>query len=264
MKRILITNDDGFKSPGIEALVRAFKGLGEVILVAPQDEKSCSSHSITSRHPLRVREVEVGGVRGYAVEGTPADTVILALRLFDDGLIDFVISGINRGPNLGFDVFYSGTVAAAMEAAMSGIPSLAVSLVVNNHFNYQLAAEVAVEVFETFEDLLRREKNAVLNLNIPDVPDKKDLQGWSITTLGDRFYLTRVKEIESQNPEVREFVLEEEKREASFPENSDFQAVWCSRVSITPLRPNLTDFILGEELREILQNKGLSSLYHPG
>ena len=71
---------------------------------------------------------------------------------------------------------------------MSGIPSLAVSLVVNNYFNYQLAAEVAVEVFETFEDLLRREKNAVLNLNIPDVPDKKDLQGWSITTLGDRFY----------------------------------------------------------------------------
>jgi len=261
VKRILITNDDGFESPGIEALVRAFKEVGEVILVAPQEEKSCSSHSITARRPLRIKEVEVGGVKGYAVEGTPADTVILALRLFDDGLIDFVISGINRGPNLGFDVFYSGTVAAAMEAAMSGIPSLAVSLVLNNHLNYRLAAEVALEVFETFEDLLKREKNVVLNLNIPDVPNKESLRGFSITTLGDRFYLTRVREVESYNPGVREFVLEEEKRETTFPESSDFQAIWHSRVSITPLRPNLTDFILGEELREILQNKGLSSIY---
>ncbi|MCS7242368.1 MAG: 5'/3'-nucleotidase SurE [Candidatus Caldatribacterium sp.] len=250
MTRVLITNDDGFESPGIRALVRAFQKEAEVILVAPKDERSCSSHSITARHPLRVYEVEVEGVRGYAVDGTPADTVILGLNLFRN--IDFVVSGINRGPNLGFDVFYSGTVAAGLEAAMSGIPSLAVSLVLGNHANYELAASVALEVWKLFGDILRGERNLVLNVNVPDVASREALRGLSITELGDRFYFTGVREVERGATE-RVFVFEEIERDPLFLENSDFQAVWENKVSVTPLRPNLTDYLVRRRLVELLK-----------
>ncbi|WP_427366247.1 5'/3'-nucleotidase SurE [Candidatus Caldatribacterium saccharofermentans] len=249
MERILITNDDGFESPGIRALVRAFRKEAEIILVAPREERSCSSHSITARNPLRVREVEVEGVRGYAVDGTPADTVILGLNLFPD--IDFVVSGINRGPNLGFDVFYSGTVAASLEAAMSGIPALAVSLVLNGYENYDLAAAIAVEVWRTFRDILRGERNLVLNVNVPDVPGREFLRGLRITELGDRFYVTGVREIAQSNGE-RVFVFEEVQRDPLFLENSDFEAVRENRVSVTPLRPNLTDYLVRRRLVGIL------------
>lgn len=250
MDKVLITNDDGFESPGIRALVRVFRREAKVVLVAPKDERSCSSHSITARHPLQVREVEIEGVQGYAVDGTPADTVILGLNLFRD--IDFVISGINRGPNLGFDVFYSGTVAAGLEAAMSGIPSLAVSLVLGKFGNYILAAGVALEVWKTFKEILQGERNLVLNVNVPDVQSKEDLQGLSITELGDRFYVTGVREITHKDGE-RAFVFEEVQKDPVFLENSDFQAVWHNRVSVTPLRPNLTDYLLRRRLMEILK-----------
>lgn len=255
MKRVLITNDDGFNSPGIRALLRAFAQKVEVILVAPKDERSCSSHSITARRPLVVQEVEVEGVKGFAVDGTPADTVILGLNLFNHSPIDFVVSGINRGPNLGFDVFYSGTVAAAMEAAMSGVPSIAVSLVLGEAGNYDLAASVAFAVFEKFERVLENERNLVLNVNVPDVAERTHLAGWSITELGDRFYFTRVREMESDAGGLRRFVFEEERRDLFLLENSDFQAVWHSRVSITPLRPNLTDHALKQELRALLRGE---------
>jgi len=254
MKRVLITNDDGFESPGIRALLGAFAQKTEVILVAPSDERSCSSHSITARRPLVAREVEVEGVKGFAVDGTPADTVILGLNLFNHVPIDFVVSGINRGPNLGFDVFYSGTVAAAMEAAMSGVPSMAVSLVLGEHANYQLAARVALEVWETFGAILERERNLVLNVNVPDCRGEDDIAGWSITELGDRFYFTRVRELERRVDGLRRFTFEEEQRDLLLLENSDFQAVWHSRVSITPLRPNLTDYALQRDLRMVLES----------
>ncbi len=252
MKKILITNDDGFESPGIRALVRAFSQVAEVIVVAPVDEKSCSSHSITARRPLGVKEVEVEGVKGYAVDGTPADTVILGLDLFEHLPVDFVVSGINRGPNLGFDVFYSGTVAAAMEAAMSGVPSMAVSLVLDSYGNYDVAAKVAVEIWQLFRNVLQRERKMVLNINVPDVEKEEDLAGWSITELGDRFYFTRVREIERNGEGWRRFVFEEEKRDLALLEHSDFQAVQGGRVSISPLRPNLTDYFLQKELSRFL------------
>ncbi len=252
MKRVLITNDDGFESPGIRALLNAFASRVEVILVAPRDERSCSSHSITARRPLEVQEVEIEGVRGLAVDGTPADTVILGLNLFSHLPIDFVVSGINRGPNLGFDVFYSGTVAAAVEAAMSGVPSMAVSLVLGEHENYDLAARVAFDVWESFGAILEKEKNLVLNVNVPDGEKEEDISGWSVTELGDRFYFTQVRELERGPNGLRRFVFEEGQRDLFLLENSDFQAVWHSRVSITPLRPNLTDYTLQKELKLVL------------
>jgi len=255
MKRnILITNDDGYQSEGILALVRAFKDVADIILVAPLDERSCSSHSITSRQTLRVKEIQVDGISGLAVDGTPADTVILGLNLFSKLPVHFVISGINRGPNLGFDVFYSGTVGAAMEAAMSGIPAMAVSLSIGEYNNYSLAAASALEVFLHFEDILSRQKNLVLNVNIPDVKHQRNLNGWKITELADRFYFTRIQE----TPRVdnfREYIFVEERREIEFQNTSDYWAVMNSEVSITPLRPNLTDWLARNDLMEILAGK---------
>ena len=246
MKRnILITNDDGYQSDGIMALVRVFKPIANIILVAPLEERSCSSHSITARQTLRVKDVQVDGVSGLAVDGTPADTVILGLNLFSQTPVHFVISGINRGPNLGFDVFYSGTVGAAMEAAMSGIPAMAVSLSIQEKFNYEVAAETALQIFLHFEETLSRQKNLVLNVNIPDVAHSGKLNGWKITELQKT----------TQNEEFQEYVFIEEKRQIEFQSSSDYWSVVNSEVSITPLRPNLTDWLIKNELKEALAEK---------
>ncbi|MEI6157116.1 MAG: 5'/3'-nucleotidase SurE, partial [Atribacterota bacterium] len=182
-------------------------------------------------------------------------TVILGLNLFSQPPVDFVVSGINRGPNLGFDVFYSGTVGAAMEAAMSGVPAIAVSLSASEHNNYFLASRIAVEIFQHFEETLLRQKNLVLNVNIPDVEHEEKIKGWRVTELADRFYFTRIREV-SPVGEFREFVFEEEKRDVSIQSSSDFWAIMNSEVSITPLRPNLTDVLVRNDLLEILAEKG--------
>jgi len=247
-RRILITNDDGYRSRGIEELVKAFARVAEVIVVAPLDERSCSSHSITAYRPLRVKEVEVAGVKGFAVDGTPADAVILGLNVFCSDGVDFVVSGINRGPNLGFDVFYSGTVAAALEGAISEIPSLAISLAVSSWNNYELAAHFAVRVWEEFLEILEREKNLALNVNVPDLPEASLVKGITVTELGERVYFTIVKERIASEPGWKEFVFEEGRKERALQRNTDFFAVYHSWVSVTPLRPYLTDYQLYEEL----------------
>jgi 5'-nucleotidase len=247
-RRILITNDDGYQSEGIEALIRAFSRIAEVIVVAPLSERSCSSHSITAHKPLRAKEVEIAGVRGFAIDGTPVDAVILGLNVFCNDGVDFLVSGINRGPNLGFDVFYSGTVAAALEGAISGIPSLAVSLAISSWNNYELAAHFAVKIWEDFSEILERERDLVLNVNVPDLPDLSSVRGVAVTELGDRFYFTVVKERSASEPGWKEFVFEEDKKERTLQRNTDFFAVYHSWVSVTPLRPYLTDYRLCEEL----------------
>ncbi|HSV32012.1 MAG TPA: 5'/3'-nucleotidase SurE [Atribacteraceae bacterium] len=256
-RKVLITNDDGYKSEGIRALVREFRDIADVLLVAPSEEKSCSSHSITPHQSIVAREIEVEGVQGFAVDGTPADTVILGLNIFrsQDQAVDLVVSGINRGANLGFDVFYSGTVAAAMEAAMSGVSAMAVSLSLEEAGNYHLAAEVTREIFYRFEETLMGQKNLVLNVNIPDRSSGDDLKSWVITELGDRFFFTRIKQKLKENG-MHEFIFEEEKRKASIQKNSDFWAVWHSHVSITPLRPSLTDYLIKNDLLAVLSRNG--------
>ena len=126
MKRILVSNDDGIHAPGIRALIEVLEPLAEVTVMAPLTEQSATSHALTLHQPLRLRET---GPRRYAVEGTPTDCVLLAVNEFMKEKPDLVVSGINQGPNMGEDVIYSGTVAAAMEGAILGIPSVAVSLV---------------------------------------------------------------------------------------------------------------------------------------
>lgn len=183
----LVSNDDGFEAPGIAALSRALAGLGRVAIVAPEKEQSAKSHAFTMWEPLRVRK---RAARQWSVDGTPADCVYLGVHHFLDEKPKLVISGINRGSNLGQDVHYSGTVAAALEGCIQGYPALAFSL--------HRRSDDPVDYWETAEEVVRRvvtavladspvPKGAMLNVNIPNVP-LDELKGIKAARLGRRHY----------------------------------------------------------------------------
>ncbi|MGE0616776.1 MAG: 5'/3'-nucleotidase SurE [Bacteriovoracia bacterium] len=193
--RILISNDDGVYAPGIQALQRAFAKLGETWVVAPLEEKSTTGHSLTLHKPLRVLNLERElGKRYFGVSGSPADCIYLATRHLLRAKPDLVVSGINRGANLGQDIYYSGTVSAAREAAMLEIPALAVSLVINfkrqqkrgQDFHYATAARYAVELARRWKTLAVP-NHTLLNLNVPDAPYAK-VRGLKSGHQGFRYY----------------------------------------------------------------------------
>ncbi|MCR4442729.1 MAG: 5'/3'-nucleotidase SurE [Peptococcaceae bacterium] len=185
---ILVTNDDGILAPGLQILARQMKGLGEVAVVAPAEERSATGHGITVRDPIRIKRMNFEGVNNaWAVMGTPADCVKLAVQELI-GKCGLVISGINSGPNLGTDVIYSGTVSAAIEGIVLGIPSIAVSLASDEYGDYGAAAEAAF----TLACHLQKKKellppDTLLNVNVPPV-DKKEIRGFKVTRLGMREY----------------------------------------------------------------------------
>src|SRR5262245_9042887 len=182
-KLILICNDDGYDARGIQVLERALKPLGEITVVAPDAEQSASSHSLTVRRPIDVKQVDE---RHYRIVGTPTDAIVLALQVLLDREPDLIVSGINHGPNMGEDVQYSGTVAAASEGTILGIPSIAVSAlqrtVANEEVNGRFARNVAERALE--EGIPER---VLLNVNIPN-PDIAPVKGLRITKLGLRHY----------------------------------------------------------------------------
>jgi len=247
MKRILVSNDDGIHAPGIRALVESLQGLAEVTVVAPLTEQSAASHALTLHHPLRIKEVDE---RRYGVEGTPTDCVLLAIREFLPEPPDLVVSGINQGPNLGEDVLYSGTVAAAMEGALLGIGSVAFSLASWRHKDFRGASQVARTIVRR---LLSRNlpPKFLLNVNIPPVPPE-EIAGYRLTRLGSRVYNDAI--IRKTDPRGRDYywIGGAEPTWKTTPE-SDFGAVEENFVSITPIRLDLTDqdgfgFLQGLEL----------------
>ena len=199
--RILVSNDDGIDAPGIRVLAEALAALGEVWVVAPTTEQSAKSHALTMYHPLRIT---ARGERRFAVDGTPADAVYLAIHQICPEPIGLIVSGINRGPNVADDTWYSGTVAAAREGAMGGYPALAVSLGTSSQTpddkrNWQTAASMAVSVART---ILADPAPArtVFNLNVPDRPTA-DLGALKVCPLGSRHFMPSV--IESTDPRGR-------------------------------------------------------------
>jgi len=186
--RILLSNDDGIDARGLAALYDALESLGELWVVAPAAEQSAMSHSLTMHRPLRVRE---RGLRQYSVDGTPADTIYVALHHLLPEPPDLVVSGINRGANLGFDVHYSGTVAAAREACLQGVPAIAVSAHIDDAPpRYDTAGIVARRVVERVRTH-GLEDGTLLNVNVPCVaPD--DLRGLRAAVLGRRIYASSV------------------------------------------------------------------------
>ncbi len=240
-KLILISNDDGIHSVGLKALGSKLRGLGNVYIVAPDRERSASSHSLTLHRPLRVTKA---GEREWSIDGTPTDCVTLAVNSILPRRPDLVISGINLGNNLGEDVLYSGTVSAAMEGTMLGIPSVAISLGAPFEKGMGFAADFAAVVAERmFAEGLPTD--TLLNINVPSV---KNIKGHRITRLGKRFFSDVV--IEKIDPRGKKYFWiggEVERWEGG--ENSDFYAISRGYVSITPLHFDLTNYSSIERLK---------------
>jgi 5'-nucleotidase len=232
MVRILATNDDGYRSEGIHSLARALRDIGEVTIVAPMSEASAIGHALTLRHPLRLDTIDD---RVFAVEGTPTDCVNIAVTQVFKGLPDLVVSGINKGWNLGDDVTYSGTVAGALEAALLGIPAIAVSLrQTRGDYDFSHAASAAAAL----ADAMQRQPlpaRTFLNINVP----KGRPLGYRVTVQAKRNHVTSVSE--RHDPKGRPYYwIEEGQNEWEPHDRSDYQAVRDGYISVTPLQPDLT------------------------
>jgi 5'-nucleotidase len=238
--RILVTNDDGYLAGGVRVLADAAASLGDVNVVAPDREQSATSHSLTLHYPLRVKETD----GTWVVDGTPTDCVVLAIGELLDGRPDFVLSGVNHGANLGDDVLYSGTVAAAMEATILGIPAVAVSYAGKDFARLGKWTDLLTRLLRQL--LLRDDypDQTLFNVNLPAL-EPEDVSGVRITTLGRRAYvgsLTRARD-----PAGREYFWIGGGESTWWgSDNSDFRAVHDGYVSITPLHLDLTNHKLLE------------------
>jgi len=235
--KILVTNDDGINAAGLLALAEAMAELGEVAVVAPDRERSAIGHALTLHHPLRA---ESRGAGRFAVDGTPTDCVNLGIHSLLDFKPDLVVSGVNRGGNLGDDVTYSGTVSAALEATLMGIPALAVSLVTDGPgVNYAAAAEVALRIAR---QVLRQglPADTFLNINVPDRAPGA-LQPPLITSQGKRRYDGMI--VDKVDPRGRNYYwIGTADMEFHDLPGSDYHAVSRGHVSITPLHLDLTNY----------------------
>lgn len=234
--RILLSNDDGYFAPGLASLVEALSSIADIVVVAPERDRSGSSNSLTLDRPLSLHKSHNGY---YYVNGTPTDCVHLAVTGMLDTLPDMVISGINDGANMGDDTVYSGTVAAATEGFLLGIPSLAVSLANISDENFSTAALVTVDIVKRFRKNKFHEP-ILLNINVPDIP-YDELQGIEVTRLGRRHKSEAV--VKSKNPRgetVYWVGAAGAAQDAS--EDTDFHAIQLNRVSVTPLQIDLTQY----------------------
>lgn len=232
---ILLTNDDGIFAEGIVTLKRRLSLKWDVFVVAPDREKSASSHALTLHRPLRMNKIDENS---YSVDGTPTDCVMLAMYAILKQKPEMIISGLNHGPNLGDDIIYSGTVAAAMEGALLGIPSIAVSVASSREISFDFAADFTADLTEKVL-CERRPSQVFLNINLPNL-EREKIKGVKITRLGKRVYNDIV--IEKTDPRGKpyywiggEAVWEED-------EKSDYWAVANGMISVTPIHLDLTDY----------------------
>ncbi len=240
MPKILVTNDDGYFSIGIAILAHALESIGEVTVVAPASEQSATAHSLTLSRPLRVRKIDE---RRFSVDGTPTDCVTLALTKILPERPDIVVSGINHGSNLGDDVTYSGTVAGALEASIFKLPGIAVSLAARDG-DFTHAAKFAANLTQ---DVLKRgmPEGTILNVNIP----VGEILGSRITHQGMK--TAKVHIVEGVDPRGRGYYWIGE-QEVSWKQDPgcDYEAIAEGLVSITPLRTDMTDYRLLEEIKK--------------
>lgn len=239
---ILLSNDDGYQAPGLVCLAEALSMLGTIHVVAPDRNRSGASNSLTLDNPIRASRADNGFV---FVDGTPTDCVHLAITGLLEDEPDMVIAGINAGANMGDDVLYSGTVAAAMEGRFLGLPAIAVSLVGEDFVFFETAAQVVVT-------LLQRLKNdplpadTILNVNVPDVP-LESIQGFEVTRLGRRHKSEPV--VKMRDPRGKDiYWVGPVGGEQDAGEGTDFHAVRHNRVSLTPLHVDLTRYSAMEQV----------------
>lgn len=247
MLTILLSNDDGVHAQGINTLYQALKDRDNVFVYAPDRDRSGASNSLSLQRPIRVDELSPQVV---SVQGTPTDCVHLAATGLMDQKPDLVLSGINAGSNLGDDVWYSGTVAAAMEGRFMGFPALALSLSASHPKHFNSAAKVALDLIE----MVKREPipgEMILNVNIPDLPYEK-ICGFEVTRLGTRHGAEPT--IKSTDPRGREiYWVGPPGKQADAGPGTDFYAVSQNKVSITPLKIDITDYSVADELKSWLK-----------
>ncbi len=229
---ILISNDDGIEAPGIRALEESVREFGEVVVIAPAEEQSAKSHSITVRRPIRVERLAPNRI---AIHGTPADCVLLAMRGFLDSKPDIVISGVNYGLNLGSDVVYSGTVAAAREAAIMGVPAFAVSIDVfsGTPIHWETATHFARKLLKLWLD--REIEFNLLNINVPNLP-LDEIKGVRCVRLGNMRYKNPIEQLDESTFMIKGEPIRD------MTEDTDVCAVYSGYVSCTPIVMELTDF----------------------
>jgi 5'-nucleotidase len=245
--KILVSNDDGYLATGINVLTEALEKVADVVVVAPDRNRSAASNSLTLKNPLRVTEVSPNR---YKVDGTPSDCVHLALTGFLDFEPDLVVSGINHGANLGDDTIYSGTVAAAMEGRFLGLPTIAVSLVGHQLEHFVTAATVASELVQKIERAPLA-SGVVLNVNVPNLP-RADLKGVRATRLGFRHKSEQI--LKDKDPYGRPIYWVGPAGEGQDTgEGTDFRAIEEGFASVTPLKVDLTDHPVIGDLSDWLE-----------
>lgn len=233
---ILISNDDGIYAPGIQILARELAKVFTIKVMAPERNQSGSSNALTLLQPLRVKKLDNDY---YSVDGTPTDCVHLALTGFFEDPIDVVVSGINDGGNLGDDILYSGTVAAAMEGRNLGFPALAISMVGHSIQHYDTAAIITCRMLEQMKNATWPGK-VVFNINVPDVP-LAQIKGIQVTRLGTRHAAEPV--VKTQDPRGRDiYWVGPPGPEADAGPGTDFHAISQGYVSITPLQLDMTHY----------------------
>jgi 5'-nucleotidase len=244
---ILVSNDDGIHSEGIAALAEALHGLGEVVTVAPDRERSAVSHSLTLHRPLRVEELGAGR---FAVNGTPTDCVNLAINGILPRRPTLVVSGINKGANLGDDVTYSGTVSAAMEGTLLGVPSLAISLLGRGGFRFDAAARFSTRL-ATWVIERGLPPDTLLNVNVPaNASDGDGVRGFALTRMGRRRYGDAI--VEKVDPRGKKYYwIGGEELEFEDEEGTDFHAVRHGFISVTPIHLDLTNYKSFDALRTL-------------
>lgn len=247
--RILLTNDDGIRAPGIRALWEALQDEAEIVVAAPAQQQSATGHSITVYQPIWVNEHHFDNPRvtGWRIGGTPADSVKIALDTLMPKQPDLIISGINHGPNLATDVLYSGTVSAAVEGAMHGIPSIAISLATDGEPDFSPAAAFCRNLVQQIIERKLPSFN-LLNINVPPVP-ASDIQGIAITKLGHIEYENAFEK--RVDPRGRTYYwMAGTVMETHNPNDTDVAAIQANRISLTPIHFDLTDYTLLNNLQE--------------
>jgi 5'-nucleotidase len=238
---ILITNDDGIAAEGIKALAQSLKSIARVVVVAPERERSAVGHAITMHKPLRAKRVTYygDGIHAWSVNGTPSDCVKLGIEVLAKERPDLVFSGINRGPNLGTDVLYSGTVSAAIEAVMMGVPSAALSLASYEYGDYSSASKFAVSLaLNMFKEGIP--EDTLLNVNIPGVSEGK-INGVRITKLGSRRYKNSFQA--RLDPHGQEYYwMSGEAVDENNDSDCDINLISENYITITPIHFELTRF----------------------
>lgn len=246
--RILLVNDDGINAEGIQVLAKELEKEHNLIIVAPEEQQSAKSHSITITKPIVVKKVNLPGIKAeaYSISGSPADCVRVAFDRLLKEPVDLVVSGTNMGVNIGMDVLYSGTVSAAIEANIYDMPSIAVSAEMKDGVGcYEIAAEYAMKILDKVNYRFM-ESNTVLNINTPCV-DKKDVKGIKVCRIGgviyDYYYIE-----EGSKPEEMALSISGRRRRKELAEDTDRYYLKEGYVTLTPLQYDLTNFKLMKEV----------------